>query len=220
MILPLSKIKIWSFFIFSLIFFFSFSSYTAQSNIEEGLYSHISDLTISSPVCNSRYNRTYFDLNLVIELYSTLSYPFTIYTPDSVLFVPKTNVSFVDDSNQFFLLYTLATPPAEYVITPNTSTYIRKYTFAFKFDDVCFTRMPEGNYTIWLELAGPSPIPYRSFYSFIYVNETSIDISHEYFDSNLFTIPEYSNLIIGLGVIQLLILSITLIHLKRKKRLN
>ena len=210
-----TRTRILSFFILVLMMPFSIPS--VQSNPDEGLYSHISEITISSPVCNSRYNLTYFNLDLLIELYSTLNDPFVISTPDSILFIPKVNVSFVDETNTVIFLYDWESTPANYLIPPNTSYYARQYTFAFHFDSVCFLRLPEGNYTVWLELASISPIPYHPFSSFIYVNETNIVISHEPYNNTFFTIPEYFQSFTYFGILQVSLILIVLLFYKRRK---
>ena len=216
--IQISRTKIFSFFVLILMFSFSFPS--VQSDLEDGLYSHISEITIESPVCNSRYNYTYFYVNFVIELYSTMNEPFTISTPHSNLFVPKADVSLVNESYTYVFLYTWYAIPTDYLIPPNTSTYLRQYAFAFKIVDYCFTRLPEGNYTVWLELDGVSPIPYYSFSSTIYVNETDIEISHEPYDSTLFTIPEYFQIYTIYSILPLSLILIISVYYKKQKKLR
>lgn len=210
-----SRTRRLSFFI--LVLTFSLSIPPVQSNAEDVLYSHISDITINDPICDSRYNYTFFYVDFTIELYSTLNEPFIISTPNTNLFVPQSNVSFLHESYTYVFLYVWYAEATDHLIPPNTSTYLIDYAFAFKYEEYCFTRMPAGNYTVWLELAGTSPIPYQSFSSFIYVNETDIVISHEPYNNTLFTIPEYFQSFTLFGILQLSLILVVLFFYNRRK---
>ncbi len=207
------KTKISSVFVFLLVFFFFVN--IVQSDPEDILYSRISEITINTPNYSSEYNYTDFDFSFIIELYNPMNEVILISTPHSILFNPHVNVSFANDSYSLFFLYGYYTVPTDHSIPPNTTTYLRDYPLHFT--DANLTRLPEGNYTLWFELDGPSPITYQPLSSFINVNDTTIEISHEEYNGSLFVIPEYSRFFVYFGTTHLCLIILMIFFFKKRR---